>query len=110
MLEQRKQNRYHPDVLAILGTIWKSVKRHHGGSGRQVLGKEEYRTLHTRLVGVFNRGAETGGHDTGEDMGGGDGAEHHALSPEEAEKAFEDDWEMDSCGDGMLEKDGASGI
>ena len=88
-------------------------QRHHSEGGRkEYLDREEYRTFHGRLVGVFNKGPAdsrrlsvqaTGSGGDGSDGDGDD--KSHALTSEEADEAFEDDWEMDSGGDGRLEKE-----
>ena len=102
-MEKRKDNRNHPKVLAILELMWTNCKRHHSSSG-DWMDKEEYRLLHDRMVRVFSSSAGPGA-PTADGEEKNEAEAMHELSPEEKEQAFEDDWEMDSHGDGRLEKD-----
>jgi hypothetical protein len=83
----RQSLRHHKDVEAILDQMWVSAARHHDKDNGNSLDKEEYRGVHQRMLRACIEQEE--------DM---------EMSPEEMEEAFDDDWEMDSGGDGAVDK------
>jgi hypothetical protein len=82
----RQSLRHHKDVEDILDQMWVSAARHHSADQTN-LDKEEYRSVHARMLRACTE------------------KEDIDMTKEEMDEAFEDDWEMDSGGDGSVQKE-----